>query len=60
MNEAFREKVNTFCMLNHPAMDKWRQRYDEERHNVEQERGLHTELHVDNILVHPIYSIQHI
>ena len=38
MNEAFRDKVNRFCMLNHPAMDKWRQRYDEERHNVEQER----------------------
>ena len=40
MNEALREKVKRFCMLNHPpAKDKWRQRYDEERHNVEQERA---------------------
>ena len=38
MNEALREKVNRFYMLNHLAMDKWHQRYDEERHNVEQER----------------------
>ena len=39
MNEALREKVNKFCMLNHPAMDKWCQRYDKECHNVEQERA---------------------